>query len=122
MLLPPNYFGAVTALLGGKPIAFAETAWPAEDIGAPYPLFIRTNEGLQRSFLELLLNEADQRDAEFVTWFFSRDYDSYWESRLGSLPDSALFRLWKDTGLYDGEGTPRMALGLWRSFLERPKR
>jgi hypothetical protein len=121
-LLPPNYFGAVTALLGGKPFAVAETGWPAEEIGAPYPIFIRSNEGLQRSYLELIFNEADQRNAEFITWFFSRDYDAYWDNRLATLPDSALFRLWKDTGLYDGEGNPRMALAVWRSFLGRPKR
>ncbi len=121
-LLPPHYFGAVTALLGGKPFAFAETGWPAEDIGAPYPLFVRSNEGLQRSYLELLFNEADQRSAEFITWFFSRDYDAYWDNRLATLPDSALFRLWKDTGLYDGEGAPRLGLAVWRSFLGRPRR
>jgi len=122
VLLPPNYYGAVTALLAGRPFAVAETGWPAEDIGAPYPVSLRSNEGLQRSFLNLLFDEAEERDAEFITWFFSRDYDEYWESRLASLPDSALLRLWKDTGLYDGDGNPRMALAVWRSVLERPRR
>jgi hypothetical protein len=121
-LLPPNYFGAVIALLGGKPVAFAETGWPAEDIVAPYPVSVRSHEGLQRSYLELVLNEADQNDAVFVTWFFTRDYDAYWESNLVGLPDAALLRLWKDTGLYDGEGNPRLALNVWRSFLARPRR
>jgi hypothetical protein len=120
-LLPPNYFASVASLLSGRPFAIAETAWPAEDIGTPYPVLVRSNEGRQKSFVDLILSEADQRNAEFVTWFFSRDYDVYWESTLRTQPDSALFRLWKDTGLYDGDGNPRMARDAWMSFLSRVK-
>ena len=66
--------------------------------------------------------DADRLSAVFVCWFFTRDYDSWWESEIRFLPNATLIRLWKDTGLYRGDGTPRPALETWRAALVRPRR
>jgi hypothetical protein len=54
--------------------------------------------------------------------FFTRDYDEMWESEIRFLPNNSLIRLWKDTGLYRGDGSPRPALERWRAALARPRR
>lgn len=35
-----------------KPFAVAETAWPAEDVTAPYPVFIPASDEAQRLYVE----------------------------------------------------------------------
>jgi hypothetical protein len=56
-----------------------------------------------------------------VTWFFTRDYDALWEAEMRVLPEAPLLRLWKDTGLYAGDGGARPALASWRRWLARPR-
>jgi hypothetical protein len=58
-------------------------------------------------------------DTRFVTWTFTRDYDSLWVSDFQNSPNAPLFRSWKDDGLYTGDGQPRQALGAWREWLAR---
>jgi len=119
--LRADHFDALAALAPEKPFAVAETAWPAEDVTAPYPVLIPADEASQRLYVERLLADSDRLSARFVCWFFSRDYDAFWESDLRFLPDAPLLRLWKDTGLYAGDGTARPALGPWRTALNRPR-
>jgi hypothetical protein len=73
-------------------------------------------------YVERLLSDADRLSAVFVCWFFTRDYDDWWESEIQFLPTAPLIRLWKDTGLYRGDGTARPALESWRAALARPRR
>jgi len=120
--LPSDYFAALAALAPGKPFAIAETAWPAEDVTAPYPITIRSNADYQRRYVEFLLSSADALSAQFVNYFFVRDYDALWDKVLISDPNAPLIRLWRDTGLYDGAGAPRPALSFWYSILSRPRR
>jgi hypothetical protein len=117
--LRPDLFTALAALAPSKPFAVAETAWPAEDVTAPYPAFIPEDEERQQLYVERLLAEADRLSALFVTWFFTRDYDDFWEAELRHLPAASLLRLWRDTGLYAGDGRARPALASWRSALAR---
>jgi hypothetical protein len=119
--LSADHFEALAALAPDKPFAVAETAWPGEDVTAPYPTFIPSNEENQRLYVERLLSDADRLWAAFVCWFFTRDYDEWWESEIRFLPNAPLLRLWKDTGLYRGDGSPRPALETWRAALARPR-
>jgi hypothetical protein len=119
-LLRRDHFAAVAALAPAKPFAVAETAWPAEPVTAPYPVAIPGSEESQRAYVARLLAEAGRLRAVFVTWFFTRDYDDLWDSDIRHLPNASLLRLWKDTGLYEGDGRPRPALAEWRRALERP--
>ncbi len=120
--LPADYFSPLAALAPEKPFAIAETAWPAEDVTAPYPATIRSNADCQRRYVEFLLSSVDARSGRFVNYYFTRDFDALWEKVLAGDPNAALIRLWRDTGLYDGAGAPRPGLAAWRSVLSRPLR
>jgi hypothetical protein len=117
-----DHFTALADLAPGKRFAVAETAWPAEDVGPPYPGQIDGSEEAQRLYVERLLGDGLRLRAAFVTWFFTRDYDDFWEDELRHLPEAPLIRLCKDTGLFDGAGRPRPALASWRSWRDRPRR
>ncbi len=121
-LLPSGYFSALAALAPGKPFAISETAWPAEDVTAPYPITIRSNADCQRRYVEFLLSSVDALSGKFVNYYFTRDFDALWDNVLVADPNAALIRLWRDTGLSDGAGAPRPALASWRSVLARPLR
>jgi hypothetical protein len=120
--LPADYFTALTGIAGTRPLAIAETGWPAEPVTAPYPVAIAASPLWQRAYVERLLGDMDRVHGAFVNWFFTRDYDAFWESDFKNSPDAALVRIWKDDGLYAGDGTPRTALAAWRGFLGRPYR
>lgn len=116
--LDPGHLTDLAGLAPHKPFAIAETAWPAEDVTDPYPVHIPADENRQLAYVERLLADADSLDTAFVCWFFTRDYDSLWDSDLQYSPDAALLRLWRDTGMYDGIGNPRPALTRWTEALE----
>ncbi|MCC7132604.1 MAG: hypothetical protein IT352_08165 [Gemmatimonadales bacterium] len=118
----PAYYEPVTKFAPGKPFAIAETAWPAEPVTAPYPIVIASDPDRQRRYVENLLATLDQMDAVFLDYFFTRDYDDFWESAFKFDPQAPLFRIWKDTGLYAGDGAERPALGPWRAALARGRR
>lgn len=112
-----DYFSRVSDLAPGLPFAIAETAWPAENIYLPYPTTIPADESTQRAYVQRVLEECEYRNAAFLCWFFTRDYDDFWESDLQYQPDAATLRFWRDTGLYDGDGLARPGLGVWRQAL-----
>lgn len=118
-LLPADHFSALANLAPAKPFAVAETGWPAEEVTAPYPVTILASEASQRAYVSRLLADADDLSAAFVMWFVSRDYDDLWESYLQFQPNAALLRLWRDNGLYTGDGHPRPARETWRGWLAR---
>jgi hypothetical protein len=121
-LLPATFFSEVRDLAPSKPFAIAETGWPAEDIGAPYPIELISGTLYQQQYVKFALDEADRLDGRFVSILISRDYDAFWESTLKNDPNAATLRLWKDIGLYDGAGVGRPALADWRSRLSRERR
>jgi hypothetical protein len=116
-LLPADHFSALADLAPAKPFAVSETGWPAEAVTAPYPATIPASEATQQAYVSRLLADADDLSAAFVMWFVSRDYDDLWESYLQYQPNAALLRLWRDNGLYTGDGTPRPGLETWRGWL-----
>src|SRR5262245_51508532 len=120
-MVPPNLFSAVAALAPEKPFAIAETGWAAEDVTAPYPQYLPETPERQKAYVEFLLAECTRLRAVFINWFLVRDYDGLWPE-LGLLPTAPLTRVWRDIGLYDGNGQPRPALSSWRSTLGLPRR
>jgi hypothetical protein len=119
--LRSDHFSALADLAPGKRFAVAETAWPGESVTDPYPVFIPATEETQRLYVERLLADAERLDAAFVCWFFTRDFDAFWEAELQHVADASLIRLWKDTGLLRGDGSARPSHALWRSRLARPR-
>jgi hypothetical protein len=117
--LPTDYFTAFADLAPEKDFAIAETSWPAEPIGAPYPVAIPADDAAQLTYVERLLADAHELDAAFVVWFFPRDFDAQWDTDLAQHPAAPTLRLWRDTGLYAGDGQPRPALEAWRAALDR---
>jgi len=122
LALRPDHFAALAALAPTKPFVVSETGWPAEDVTAPYPVVIPSDDTNQRRYVERLLADAEALSAGFVVWFFTRDFDDLWDAQLQFLPGASLFRLWKDCGLYDGAGGARPALTTWRGALALPRR
>jgi hypothetical protein len=45
------------------------------------------------------------------------DFDTLWETSFGGDPIAAI---WRDTGLYDGELAPRVALDAWENWRAKP--
>ncbi len=120
--LPAGYFANLGTLAPGKPLAIAETGWPAEPITAPFPVDVPATPESQAAYVRRLLGDMDRADFRFVNWFFTRDYDSLWVSTLQGEPNAPLYRLWKDHGLYDGDGVARPALADWKASLARTRR
>ncbi|VAX17372.1 hypothetical protein MNBD_NITROSPINAE02-1540 [hydrothermal vent metagenome] len=120
--LATDYFSQLANLAPEKPFAIAETAWPAENITTPYPVVIPASDATQKAYMELLMTNSDNLSASFVVWFFTRDFDDFWESDLQYNPVAPTIRLWKDTGLYDGRGNARPALAVWRKYLGRKRK
>jgi hypothetical protein len=102
-----------------KPIAIAETSFPAETIRLKtFGLTLEADPGLQAAYMEKLLARADADGYLFVTWYLHRDYDAMWEKIRLTAPE--YFIVWKDCGLLDEEGKERPAMGLWKEALARP--
>ncbi|MCA1763102.1 MAG: hypothetical protein LC664_08940, partial [Flavobacteriales bacterium] len=101
-----------------RPIAFVETCTIAEDLVVPnFNLSISGSEAEQNIYLETLLENAQQRDYEFVIWWAHRDYDALWETFPSEVSD--LGRLWRDTGLLDEAGDERLAWNTWGGYFTR---
>jgi hypothetical protein len=116
--VPGSLFDDVFALTS-KPIAITESSYPAQvwsiDVGGTTVTF-SGSQAKQEDFVGRLLGAAQAHEAPFVIWFTARDYDALWEA-LGES-DAAL--PWRDTGLYDEQGSPRQALAVWQRALAEP--
>ena len=74
----------------------------------------------QKRYMERMLREADELNAQFVIWFVIADYDELWGVLKWMVMFNPLMRAWKDTGLYDGDLNPRPALQVWDDWLAKP--
>ena len=112
--LPADMFNKIFAL-SPKPICITETGYPAEYftvLGGS--LEFDGSPVKQNNYITLLLNEAGQHDLKFVINFVLRDYDALWVA-IGSPDD--IYKLWRDTGLYDQDGNARIAYQTWMEWL-----
>ena len=83
---------------------------------------MKSSEKDQKRYVERMLREANELDAEFVVWFVVADYDKLWGVLKWAVLFNPLIRAWKDTGLYDGDLKPRPALEVWDEWLDKPVR
>jgi hypothetical protein len=118
--IPSHWFSRLYELAPEKPVAVAETSFPAQDLYLEtYDRTIKGDEEGQLEYLELLLNGMSVLDFRFITWFVIRDYDKLWELMAQRGADE-IFKSWRDTGLVDEKGDPRPALGYWDKWLSLP--
>ena len=117
--LPEKWLSQIKELIPDKPVVVAETAWIAESLMVEmWNIAVESSTPFQRRYVELLLSEAAALQAVLVTWWCVVDFDQLWATLLNSDP---LASIWRDTGLYDAELSPRPALETWTSWLALPR-
>jgi len=115
--LPDDWFDEMADLAPGKPYAVAENGYIAEDLSIPlYGVHIEATEGWQAEYVQSLFMKMNELNAEFIVWFCIRDYDQAWID-LKLFGFEPWGKMWRDTGLLDGHGGGRMALGVWDAWL-----
>lgn len=118
-LLAGDWMAAFRELAPDKPFAISETGYIAEPFTyESLDVEIDGTEEWQEDYVVKLLTQANDLDAEFVAWFVLRDYD-----RLAEHFDPAsreALNIWKDTGLFDGDGGERTGLLVWDDWLGLP--
>lgn len=98
-----------------KPIAIAETGYPAEDIHLPsLSMTIPGTPLQQKTYFDTLLERANRDRYTFVIAFLFRDYDALWDKIKETSPEA--FVVWKDCGMYDENGYARPAFDLWKKY------
>ncbi len=117
--IPANWFTQTQTIAPGKPFAIAENGYIAEDLKVLHKTMPATAAD-QRQYMERMLNEAADLDAQFVVWFVVADYDELWGVLKWMVMFNPLIRAWKDTGVFDGEIEPRPALEVWDDWLAKP--
>lgn len=101
-----------------KPIAFVETSHIAEDLIVPeLNISINGTETEQNVYLETLLENAQEKNYEFIIWWAHRDYDSLWETFPDELKD--IGQLWRDSGLLDENGVQRLSKTTWNAYFDK---
>jgi hypothetical protein len=120
--LPADWFAQVAALAPEKPFVVSETGFIAETlILADPPTNVPGSETRQDNYVSFLLTKAAALDARFVVWFVPQDYDKAWDAWQAYDPPPPEFaKVWKDTGLLDGDGNPRASLATWDSWRALP--
>ncbi|MGL4649397.1 MAG: hypothetical protein ACRC1H_08305, partial [Caldilineaceae bacterium] len=119
--LPSDFLDRYAALDPTKPLAITETGYIAEDlrVGA-YGMRITGTPEWQAAYVDLLMRRAHALDAEFVIWFVIRDYDDGVRALEAAGVQEPAFLIWRDTGLFAGNGEARPALAAWRAWLQLP--
>jgi hypothetical protein len=118
--IPQDFFSKVRKLAQDKPFAITQTGFPAENIDMS-GVMIRGNEDYQRLYVDILMEQAEKELAKFVCWYISRDYDDLWDNEIQKNKGRDSLKIWKDTGLLDGDGGSRKALDVWTDWLGREK-
>ena len=113
--LPGDWLSQIDAIAAGKPLAITETGWIAERLTIPnFTLDVAADENNQDAYLQVLFEAANNLEMQFVIWFSIVDYDALWNGVLGQDDVS---RIWRDTGLYDENLSPRVGLARWQEQL-----
>jgi hypothetical protein len=116
--IPKDYFAQMAALAPQKPFAIAETAFLAEDVN--FLGIERVGKpAWQQDYLKFCFDECSRLNAKFIIWMLPRDCDALYE-RIPA-PINEILKLFKDTGLLDGEGKPRKSFELWSQWLKMPR-
>lgn len=119
--LPALWLKSFRDLAPEKPFAISETGYAADDVILDdFNINIEASPEWQREFVASYLPELNQLEAEFVLWFVVQDYDSVW-AVLEANGFGEELKIWKDTGLFDGQGQARPALEEWDQWFVLPK-
>ena len=113
---PTDMFAEIFAL-SDKPTVIAETGMLAEDMTA-YAISFEGNINKQNDYMASMLAAANDNELLFVNWFVLQDYDRLCVYFGGCSDDEGL---WRDTGVYDGDGNPRPSYATWKSYLDRSR-
>jgi hypothetical protein len=105
-----------------KPFAITETGYIAQDLVIPeFGISVKGTEDHQAEYVRRLLSEAQRLNAEFVIWFVLRDYDLFVQTVEAFGIETQIFLLWRDTGLIDEAGEPRLATQVWIEWLAKER-
>ena len=114
--LPVDWLSQINTIAAGKPLAITETGWIAERLTiSNFTLDVAADENNQDAYLQVLFEAANNLEMQFVIWFSIVDYDALWNGVLGQDDVS---RIWRDTGLYDENLSPRVGLARWQEQLD----
>jgi hypothetical protein len=108
--------------ISSKPLAIAETGYPAQSFTMDTnnsQVTVESDEAKQDLFINDLLKSCNEHNATFVISFVVRDYDQLWED-LGSKNDITI--AWRDSGLIDEQGRERESFATWKDYFARPLR
>jgi len=118
--LPADWFSKVRSIAGSKPLAVVETGWMAENFDHPdHGVLVFGRADWQARYLQILLEESQKLDAEFVSWWVYRDYDKLWKIMEQNNTDPML-KQWMNMGLLDGGGNRRPSMDVWDAWLAVP--
>jgi hypothetical protein len=118
--LPSDWLNQITAIAPDKTYAVTETGWIAEDLDIPvFGYTAQSDPDRQDEFVNRLLSESEKLSVKFIIWFSLIDYDSLWNGALGQ---DDIAKIWKDTGLYDGQLNPRPSLTTWDNHYRKTYR
>lgn len=124
--IPKDYFSRITGLAKEKPVAFVETGFLAQDLILPGLGERYGKVAWQDDYLKLVFEESLRLNGKFIVWMVARDPDALWErfAKGGGEMEgaAAMFKLFRDTGLLDGEGKPRKAFDTWSAWFKLPKK
>lgn len=120
--LPKNWYSKFRDIAPEKPFAIAETGYIAEDLLIPeYGVTKKGDPKWQADFIQHLFETCNTYDAEFVNYFCAYDYDNAYSTMQAIGLATPLFKLWKDIGLYDGNGMKRPSLAVWEKWYTATK-
>jgi hypothetical protein len=119
--LPKDWFADVAALDPRKPFAIAETGFIAEESYHNWQngKTVEGSEEGQAAYVRCLLRCANRQQARFVVWFFPQDVDEFWKGLTNPLM-KWFVKIWRDSGLVDGNGRERKGLREWDRWLQQP--
>ncbi len=109
-----DYFNGIKAL--GKPLAISETGWPSKNFRIGDIPFAGS-ESAQVSFMQTMLQAANQHSFAFVINWVSGDYSRL----LARIPPNPIAQVWVYDGLWDDALAEKPALAVWRDYLSQPQ-
>jgi hypothetical protein len=119
--LPNDWFSDVAALDPAKKFAIAETGFIAEESYHNWQngRTVGGTEAAQAAYVRHLLTSANRQQAQFVVWFFPQDVDDFWKRQTNPLA-RWFVKIWRDSGLVDGNGREREGMKEWDRWLKLP--
>jgi hypothetical protein len=117
--LPPDWLDHTAEFMPEKQLIITETAWAAENVEVPeLYISVRAKPQWQEAYVHSVLSAANAHGMDMVIWNYLADYDRLWEGLLNRSP---VDRVYRDTGLYDGELSGRPSLAAWETWRKLPR-